>query len=167
MLDITTIIVCGIVLFALTFLSGHTSGIEGFHNSPFKGDCETCGKRSRRTCSGCKNCGYCLPYKGKGKCVPGDYKGPHFRDDCMVWEYGYPHGPDYIHYRNYNTNPHNKYTYGSEYPFRQWSRMHHDNTYYGNEVFPYRYFQAAYNPHKRTNWRKVRKHLLKNKKEYN
>lgn len=35
----------------------------------------------------CTRCGYCVSDKGNGECVPGDIRGPYFRDDCIYWEY--------------------------------------------------------------------------------
>lgn len=64
-------------------------GFEGFTDTPYCGDC---GKRGRYSCSGCVDCGYCISESGAGECIPGDSKGPFFRDDCVSWEYGSPAG---------------------------------------------------------------------------
>lgn len=49
--------------------------------------CSSCGWKSRYSCSNCINCGYCITPYGYGECVPGDSKGPYFREDCLAWEY--------------------------------------------------------------------------------
>lgn len=65
--------------------------------------CSNCGRQSKRSCSKCKNCGFCVPYNGRPECVPGDENGPYFRKDCMIWDYGNP-----------------KYYYPHLYPYGYW-----------------------------------------------
>lgn len=50
--------------------------------------CPECGKLSKYGCGKCVNCGYCISSRGYGECVPGDAKGPYFRDDCVYYEHG-------------------------------------------------------------------------------
>ena len=98
--------------------------------------CKSCGEKSRIECNKCINCGYCRTPNGNGECVPGDEKGPYFREDCVDYEYntpiysyfsswfypfwgrdkynydtrGYPtHYPRKIHNRQYVHNNHNEY----------------------------------------------------------
>lgn len=59
------------------------STIEGFIPS----DCPNCGQRSRLQCSDCDSCGWCYTPNGYGECVPGNARGPFFRQDCLGWEY--------------------------------------------------------------------------------
>lgn len=91
--------------------------IEGYF--PFR-YCRSCGYRSRRQCNKCTNCGFCVPYRGKGNCVPGDNRGPYFRSDCVDWEYG----DEYIyrdHPRRYRRRrPRSSYFRGRRKPW-YWS----------------------------------------------
>ena len=52
--------------------------------------CGNCGYNDRTSCAGCTDCGYCINKFGYGECIPGDSRGPYFRDDCMYWEYDAP-----------------------------------------------------------------------------
>lgn len=77
---ILLLIVCaGILLYM--FKKNHT--IEGF----IPGPCPNCGQRNRLQCSDCASCGWCLTPDGYGECVPGNQKGPFFRQDCLDWQY--------------------------------------------------------------------------------
>jgi hypothetical protein len=49
--------------------------------------CKKCDKLKKEKCGLCQNCGWCIDEKGKGKCVPGDEKGPHFNNDCEIWRH--------------------------------------------------------------------------------
>ena len=108
-------------------------------NCTFRDSCSQCGSMSRRRCGTCANCGYCIPERGS--CVPGNNRGPYFRDDCVVWEYTHP----FMHYLDYYRYPHYK--------------KHFRRKYYGNKIFPRRYYQAAYNPYRRNRWSVIRKYL--------
>lgn len=57
----------------------------------FPNYCSACGYKSRSGCSKCVNCGFCITTTGFGECVPGDSKGPYFREDCAIWEYVSPY----------------------------------------------------------------------------
>lgn len=48
--------------------------------------CGQCGDQSYAGCRSCADCGYCV-HQGIGECVPGDERGPYFREDCEYWEY--------------------------------------------------------------------------------
>lgn len=101
---------------------------EGFYSyfGWYKRWCPECGKRSRRSCSKCINCGYCINEQGKGECVPGSKSGgPMFRKDCIYWEtespyYGYPTNKVYPRYNTGNIYPHYRYNirYGRKNNFR-------------------------------------------------
>ena len=52
--------------------------------------CGNCGYNSRSECANCVDCGYCISKYGYGECLPGDSRGPYFRDDCAHWEYNSP-----------------------------------------------------------------------------
>lgn len=77
-------------LFVLIFVNYNKGNLENFYtyNSFYKAYCPSCGWRNQRTCSKCLNCGFCRTAEGTGECVPGDSKGPYFRNDCVSWEYG-------------------------------------------------------------------------------
>lgn len=49
--------------------------------------CSKCNYNNRKKCSKCINCGYCHTIYGTRECIPGDSKGPYFREDCIFWEY--------------------------------------------------------------------------------
>lgn len=50
--------------------------------------CQNCGHHNARSCMSCVNCGLCVPYNGTAECIPGNFNGPYFRDDCIYWKYG-------------------------------------------------------------------------------
>ena len=52
--------------------------------------CGNCGYNNRMSCANCVDCGYCINKFKYGECLPGDAKGPYFRDDCLYWEYNSP-----------------------------------------------------------------------------
>lgn len=141
-MDNTLVLIILAVVFYIIYFNVETK--EGFHhlhsniNDPESDFCNDCSNKSRRTCSKCKNCGYSFPWRGPGKCVPGDYRGPYFRDDTVAWEYNYPYGSSYRHYG---------------YP---WHRTYYNKPYYGNEVWPHRYFQSLYSPFRKDRWRGIR-----------
>jgi len=62
---------------------------EHFYNN-YSRYCSQCGYSDRSECSDCVNCGFCITRGGYGECVPGDKKGPYFREDCYAWEYNSP-----------------------------------------------------------------------------
>lgn len=82
---ILIIIACIVGLFIIKY----KSKIEPFQ-SLVREYCGDCGKRGRYLCSKCVDCGYCITNDGRGECVPGDIKGPYFRDDCYIWEFIQP-----------------------------------------------------------------------------
>jgi hypothetical protein len=100
---------------------------EGFYSyfGWYKKWCPECGKRNRRSCSSCVNCGWCINDRGKGECIPGNQSGPMFRKDCLYWEtenpyYGYPMNHIYPRYRVGDIYPHYRYNirYGRKHNFR-------------------------------------------------
>jgi len=141
-MDNTLIILLFSVIIGMSCLI--TNNKEGFHhlhsniNDPKTDKCDDCSIKSRRTCSKCKNCGYSFPWKGPGECVPGDYRGPYYKDDTVAWEYNYPYGSSYRHYG---------------YP---WHRTYYNKPYYGNEVWPHRYHQNLYSPFRKERWGAIR-----------
>ena len=68
------------------------SDVEQFYSNygNYKKYCSSCSHRSRSKCSECRNCGYCITDNGRGYCVPGNYLGPHYNNNCKYWEYGDP-----------------------------------------------------------------------------
>jgi len=54
-------------------------------------NCNNCGYFNLSDCARCVSCGWCIS-KNSAQCIPGDIRGPYFRDDCLQWKY---------HYRNY------------------------------------------------------------------
>jgi hypothetical protein len=110
-----------IVLAVLLYLSPAKKVVENFYSSlyyPYK-YCKKCGTKSSRSCSKCTNCGTCVPYRGKPECVPGDSKGPYFRRDCAIWDYGSP--KYYYPYLNKAKHWYNKgyWRYGNRPPYRR------------------------------------------------
>jgi hypothetical protein len=90
-MDLKMKLIIGIVvLLVVLVLVNKYGSMETFYtlNSFYKKYCPSCGWRSRRTCSSCLNCGYCITAEGQGECVAGNSSGPYFRNDCAVWEYG-------------------------------------------------------------------------------
>ena len=71
--------------------------------------CSSCADLSRNKCNNCVNCGYCISPRGKGECVPGDEKGPLFREDCIYYEYNNPtvmcNDPQYFYDYLYFSRP--------------------------------------------------------------
>ncbi len=101
------VVICLFIWLVPTVLNGvytHKSlpdkKIEKFHFDPlFVGqDGVDCYKLYTDQCLNCANCGLCLK-DNKLKCVPGDSKGPFWKDDCMGW----------IH-----TNEYDKYIFGEK-----------------------------------------------------
>ncbi len=56
---------------------------------PYLTNCKECTHLKKEECGLCLNCGWCIDGSGEGKCVPGDYAGPHFQNDCQIWRH--PH----------------------------------------------------------------------------
>jgi len=101
-----------ILLICVVVYKKYYSGVENFnfYNSYYKQFCPSCGWRNRRTCSKCINCAYCISAQGEGSCVPGDSRGPFFRNDCAIYEYGntysyYPNSAIYPVVTVKSTNP--------------------------------------------------------------
>ncbi len=59
----------------------------GYTQRPYRA-CDTCAHKTRRRCADCTTCGWCTPYRGAGKCEPGNEFGPYLRRDCFDWDYG-------------------------------------------------------------------------------
>ena len=59
--------------------------------------CGNCGYNGRVNCANCVDCGYCINRYGYGECLPGDRRGPYFRDDCIYWEYDAPLSYYYVY----------------------------------------------------------------------
>lgn len=91
---------------------------EGFHATLgyHKKYCPSCGTKSRKSCSKCLNCGFCVTSDGHGECVPGDSNGPYFRDDCMYWEYGYNYADSFYPYSHIFPSAHGHLMY----PYFRW-----------------------------------------------
>ena len=127
MYDLTTLIIGAILLMVFSqFMNGKTStSAEGYHpNVYYKKYCPECGYKSRKRCGKCSNCGVCTTRRGQSSCIPGGPKGPYFRDDCAIWEYGqtvdpYHHG--YYYYPRYYAR------YGNQYYSRP--RLHNRRRY--------------------------------------
>ena len=117
------IIVISIILVVLLYVN-YNKNTEPFYgyNSYYKNYCPSCGWRSRKSCSKCLNCGFCITAQGTGECVPGDSKGPYFRSDCAAWEYD---------------SAYTYYPYANLYPV---VKVKSANPYYQNQVNkPYRW----------------------------
>ena len=52
--------------------------------------CGNCGHNNYYNCMNCVDCGFCVNEYGSGECLPGDRRGPYFRDDCIHWHYNRP-----------------------------------------------------------------------------
>lgn len=107
------IIIAVLILVTLFYTNNKTA-------ETFAQYCKNCGYKSRRKCSDCVNCGYCVTFSGYGECVPGDERGPYFRRDCAVWEYYNPslfYNPYY-----YNYYPHDYLFYNRWYDRRRGGR---------------------------------------------
>lgn len=121
------IIIVAIALFMIPTTCSSTT--EGFHtyDGYYKKYCSSCGWRSRFSCSKCTNCGYGVTASGYGECVPGDSRGPYFRDDFTYWEYGDPY-TDYPFSNLYPvvkvSNMYPQYRWNVRKPWRQnrWRR---------------------------------------------
>lgn len=74
------------IMVVLLYRSYYQTSIEPF----IAGPCPNCGKRNKLQCFECNTCGWCLTPNGYGECVPGDSKGPYFRQDCLAWQSGPP-----------------------------------------------------------------------------
>ena len=122
------IIIVILIVVILFFISKRTDKTENFwsplHKGPRSLDCY---KLSKGDCMKHANCGLCLKDR-KLTCIPGDYNGPFFKEDCLGW----------IH-----TNTHDRHmfdgerirrrvppwsmfypTYGARYPSpRAWSTL--------------------------------------------
>ena len=98
----TNILIILIIVLIISFLLIKFFNIKLIENFSY---CENCGYKSRFKCNNCVNCGYCISVHGLGECVPGDQRGPYFREDCAVWEYQIPT----LYYPSYYTNPYLKY----------------------------------------------------------
>jgi hypothetical protein len=90
----------------------------------YKRYCPGCSYLTRRDCSSCSNCGYCITAGGHGECVPGDQNGPYFKKDCLYYEYTNP----YYVYPYYYTMP-----YYSNY-YNRWKR----NNYHRGHGYKHR-----------------------------
>nr|QBK89405.1 MAG: hypothetical protein LCMiAC02_05000 [Mimivirus LCMiAC02] len=82
-------IVILVILVIIFFISKRTVNIENFHwdhlhKGPRSLDCY---KLSKGDCMKYANCGLCLKDRKKLKltCIPGDYNGPFFKEDCLGW----------------------------------------------------------------------------------
>jgi len=73
--------VLGIIWYAILLRRSET------HEDFMAGPCPNCGKRTQWQCSECGSCGWCVTPDGYGECVPGDQRGPYFRQDCLSWQY--------------------------------------------------------------------------------
>lgn len=92
--------------------------------------CPNCGEKDRVQCDECISCGYCITEKGSSGCVPGDLRGPFFREDCSEWKYDKRHFvnilyPDLLFDPYYNKKYYN-YVYQRDKPRSYW----HDRLYY-------------------------------------
>lgn len=116
------IIVISIILVVLLYFN-YGKGMEPFYtsfNSFYKNYCPSCGWRSRKSCSKCLNCGFCITAQGTGECVPGDSKGPYFRSDCAAWEYSnaysyYPYSNLYPVVKLQSSSPYFQYQVNKPY----------------------------------------------------
>ena len=81
---IYTIIVILVILFLMSNRTIHNK--EHFYWNPlFKGQRSLdCYKLNKKDCMKYANCGLCLKDK-KLTCIPGDYNGPFFKEDCLGW----------------------------------------------------------------------------------
>lgn len=104
---------------------------EGFYTyyGYYKKYCGSSGWRSRSSCSKCTNAGWCISPGGYGECVPGDSKGPYFRDDCQYWEYGdpyyyYPYSHVFPSIKVKSISPYYRYRIRKPYRWRKKGRHH-------------------------------------------
>lgn len=125
-----TIIIIVIALI-LIYVIYSKKKLEGFYGYPVNSSgpryCGDCGKRDRFSCSNCIDCGYCYAPDGMGECVSGDKYGPHFRKDCVDYEYTYPYPTLYP-------------VLGSIYPYvrsmplgTKFTMDHRDRNHYGHK----------------------------------
>jgi succinate dehydrogenase/fumarate reductase-like Fe-S protein len=99
----TIILACFIVLFIVS-IPTRLIGIENFRTIcnyrrrpyyrynfryPYKYNkyCSECDNKSLYSCKNCINCGLCYNANGNIECVPGDARGPYFREECAYWQY--------------------------------------------------------------------------------
>ena len=81
------IIITIIIIIIILFIQNKK---EYFHTNFRQRYCGNCGKLGRLSCNDCVDCGYCTTYDGRSECVPGDERGPYFRDDCYSYNYNQP-----------------------------------------------------------------------------
>jgi hypothetical protein len=71
---------------------------------------DDCYNLTDRDCMKYTNCGLCIR-KGRKECIPGDYQGPLFKQDCDLWQY---------------TDFYDRYIFGEKWEntYHPWSRMY-------------------------------------------
>jgi hypothetical protein len=78
------------ILLVLLFVNKYYIRAEQFYtfSNYNKRYCPSTSWRDSKSCSSCINAGMCITAEGTKTCSPGNFAGPTFRNDCVIWQYG-------------------------------------------------------------------------------